>query len=215
MKNELPVIGILGAGKLGIVLAQLLTKAGYEVIMAGSGDPSRIALSVKVLAPLATVTSKESAAREADIVILALPLGKFKTIPKEPLEGKLVIDAMNYWWEVDGNRPDLSAPGVSTTEIIQAYLENSRVVKAFNHVGYHDLFDHPFLKGNSNRRAIALAGDSDADIDETAKLIEAAGFDPLPIGNLEKGKLLQPGQPAFGVSTSIEKLRALIAKPTK
>jgi 8-hydroxy-5-deazaflavin:NADPH oxidoreductase len=187
-------IAVLGAGHVGPVIARLALAAGHPVAIAGSGDPSRIEMIIEFLAPGAEPLAASDAVADADLVVLAIPWHRFETLEPGMFAGKVVVDAMNHW-------PPASEP-LGTSEEVARRLAGARVVKSLNHVAYQDM--EP-----ANGRAVGVAGDDPAAVDLVASFLERIGFDPVPVGPLAAGRLLEPGSPLFGVAAAkpeIEKL---------
>jgi len=132
-------VAVLGAGHAGPVIARLAVAAGYPVAIATSGDPEDIALITELVIPGARPRWAADAVADADIVVLAIPLHRFGAIDPGLLSGKLVVDAMNYWPASDGVLKAFEDGGSS--EIVARRLAGSTVVKALNHIGYHELED--------------------------------------------------------------------------
>jgi predicted dinucleotide-binding enzyme len=206
--SPIRTLGIIGAGRLGRVLAALAVDAGYRVVIARSGDPAPIRRAMAAIG--ADAVTLPELLTESDAVVLALPLGRFRTLPAEAMSGMLVIDAMNYWWGADGERPDLDDPRTSTSELVQRHLARARVVKGLGHMGYHDMEDEARPAGAPGRKAIAIAGDSAADLDVVSRLIDDLGFDPVIAGSLASGIMLEPGSDAFGADVGADELREML-----
>jgi predicted dinucleotide-binding enzyme len=128
--------------------------------------------------------------------VLAIPLRRFGEISPALLDGKVVVDATNYWPASDGIAPLFERGGSS--EIVAGRLAGAAVVKALNHIGYHDLEDFARRGGAPDRMAAGVAGDDPGAVAAVADLVDRIGYDPVRLGSLRAGRLLQPGTPVFG-----------------
>lgn len=191
-------IGILGAGRVGTAIARSAIAAGYDVAIAASGPASDIELLVDVIAPGARAMSAQDAAAHGEIVIVAVPLHKFRSIPSSLLDGKIVVDTMNHWEPTDGPLEDFDAAPHGSSAIVQEHFTGARVVKTLNHIGYHFLEVDARPGGDPERRALGLAGDDEAAVRAVAVMIDRLGFDPVITGALRTGTAFQPGTAIFG-----------------
>ncbi|WP_329100653.1 NAD(P)-binding domain-containing protein [Micromonospora sp. NBC_01699] len=196
----MPRLAVLGAGHTGPVIARVAIAAGYPVTIAAAGDPARIALITRVLAPGAEPRWAADAVTDADIVVLAIPLHRFATFDPDLVAGKLVVDTMNYWTPIDGVQQMFEDPAYGSSEIVQRRLAHSTVVKTFNQFGYHELEEERRPAGSPERRALGVAGDDPAGVKVVAELVERVGYDSVRLDSLRAGRLLEPGGPVFGAS---------------
>jgi predicted dinucleotide-binding enzyme len=197
-----PRLAVLGAGRVGATLARVAAEAGLEVSIAASGDPAAIALIAQVLAPGAEPRWAADAVRDADVVVLAIPLHRFPAFDPGLVAGKIVVDAMNYWPPMDGVQELFEASEFGSSDIVAHRLPRSTIVKTLNHIGYHALEDGRRPAGSWDRRALGVAGDDEEAVGAVAELIERIGYDAVRLDGLRSGRLLEPGGPVFGASLS-------------
>ena len=191
-------IGIIGSGHIGATAARLFLEAGHEVAIANSRGPESLAGLVDELGERARAATVEQAESFGELVLVAIPFGRYSELPAEPLRDTIVVDAMNYYPQRDGSFPDLDAGRTTSTELLGAHLPGARLVKAFNTMYWKTLAERGSREGEGDRLALFIAGD-DPDAKQTvARLIEEIGFAPIDTGGLaEGGRRQQPGSPIY------------------
>src|SRR5512134_1728416 len=104
-------IGLIGAGRIGSQLARLAVAHGYDVVISNSRGPETLSALVAELGPQARAATPVDAARAGDIVVVTVPLKNYRSVPVDPLAGKIVIDTNNYYPQRDGHIPELDNEG--------------------------------------------------------------------------------------------------------
>ena len=204
-------IGLIGAGHIGSQLARLAVRHGYNVVVSNSRGPQSLAGLVAELGPKARAATPAEAAAAGDLVVVTVPLKSYREVPVAPLGGKLVIDTNNYYPERDGHIAALDSESTTTSELLQAHLPSSKVVKAFNHIYAAALTTDGQAHGTKNRRALAIAGNDAAAKAAVAKLIDEFGFDTVDIGPLKESWRIQRDAPGYGPRRTASELRADLA----
>src|SRR6185312_4930864 len=91
MDSVMATIGFIGAGNIGAQVARLAVKSGYDVVLSNSRGPETLGALVQELGPKArAATAREAAASGDEIVVVSIPLGRYQSVPAEPLAGKIV-----------------------------------------------------------------------------------------------------------------------------
>jgi len=197
-KSSVTIIGIIGAGHVGSQIARLAVASGYNVVVSNSRGPETLSALVAELGPRARAATAIDAARAGDIVVVSIPLKNYQAVPAGPLAGKIVIDTCNYVPARDGHIPELDNGSTTTSELVQAHLAKSKVVKAFNHIQAAQLTTDRQPTGSPNRRALPIAGDDREAKVVVAHVIDQFGYDTVDAGPLKEGWRFQLGMPEYG-----------------
>lgn len=191
-------IGLIGSGNIGGTLARALTRAGHDVVLSNSRGPETLQDLVTEIGPRARAATAVEAAEAGDIVVVTVPLKAYRDVPVEPLRGKVVIDTNNYYFERDGHIAELDDESTTVSELLQAHLPESRVVKAFNNIHAPWILDLARPAGDAERRSLLVAAD-DQDAKQTVSaLVDEIGFDAYDAGPLADSWRFERDQPAYG-----------------
>jgi predicted dinucleotide-binding enzyme len=204
-------IGVIGTGMIGGTLARLLAAAGHEVTVANSRGPAAVADLVAEIGDRATAGSAQDAAAAGEVVVVAIPFGRYPDLPAAELAGKVVVDANNYYPARDGTIAELEDGSVTSSELVAAALPGARVVKAFNTIYYVHLRDDGLPPGSAERRAIPIAGDDPEAKRVVTRLLDDIGFDAFDAGSLADSRRLEPGSPVYNVRLTRDEIAAALA----
>jgi 8-hydroxy-5-deazaflavin:NADPH oxidoreductase len=206
-------IGIIGAGSMARVLCRHAVNAGHSVMLSNSRGKNSLVSLASAAGGLAG--TPQEAADYGEIVIIAIPLGAYQSLPREPLQEKIVLDLLNYFPHRDGNIPELQRGELTTSELLAKHLPRTRIVKAFNSITVDDLITDPRPVGASARRALPIAGDDQEAKIIASRLIDELGFDVVDAGNLADSWRFEKFRPVYCVALDKEALKATLASTSR
>jgi 8-hydroxy-5-deazaflavin:NADPH oxidoreductase len=202
-------IGVIGSGHIGATVARRLVAAGHEVAIANSRGRDAVAATAHEVGA-EPATAQEAAAFADRVVIEAVPFGAYPGLPADALEGKVVVDASNYYPGRDGTIPE-AEDGRATSRLVQDHLPGSRVVKAFNTIYWQRIRDEHRPAGDPDRLAVPVAGDDEEAKTLVSDLVDQIGFDPVDAGSLDDSVRQQPDTPVYNRPLDAAGVRAALA----
>jgi predicted dinucleotide-binding enzyme len=205
-------IGIIGAGHIGSQIARKAVELGYDVVISNSRGPETLADLTAELGPRARAATAAEAAAAGDFAVVTVPLKNIGDLPEQPLEGKIVIDTNNYYWERDGRFPELDAGEATTSGLLQKQLPTSKVAKGFNHIMARDITTLGTPAGTPDRRALATASDFPEAAELVTRIYDEFGFDTVNIGPLSESWRVERDRPAYVVRQTAAELTENLAR---
>jgi len=184
-------IGFIGTGQVGSTLAKRLGAKGHSIFLGFRGQAnSDLEQLAKSIGANAQLNSIKDTIELSEIIVLATPWNAVETIAKEylkVLQSKVLIDCTNPL------KPDLSGLQVSGEnsggEQLQALLPQTKVVKAFNTVGFN-IMENPEIDGRKS--VMYFCGNDQEARFKTQTIIQELGFQPMDAGDIKSSRLLEP-----------------------
>ena len=181
-------IAIIGTGNVGGAIARGLTGKGHDLVL-GARDPAKVETLAAETG--AQVASSVAAAKDADIVILALPWGAAEAAVRDlgDLAGQTVVDCMNPIGRTAAGMGLTLGHTTSGGEIVQGWLPRAHVVKTLNQVGAEIMADTARLR---HPPVMFMAGNDTDAKGKVGLMLTDLGFEALDAGDITKARLLEP-----------------------
>ncbi|MFJ2158222.1 NADPH-dependent F420 reductase [Streptomyces sp. NPDC087856] len=191
-------VGFIGSGSIGRAIARLAVGAGHRVVLSNSRGPETLADTVAELGPQASAATSEEAAAAGDIVVVTVPVSAFPHVPAAQLAGKTVIDTCNYGAERDGHIPELDDNSLTSSELLQRYVPDALLVKAFNTIFFKHLLSLARPSGAADRSYLPIAGDSAPAKATVTEFLDSIGYGVVDAGSLADSRRQATGTPVWG-----------------
>jgi predicted dinucleotide-binding enzyme len=183
-------IAVIGTGDVGSALGPRFASLGHEIVYGSrTPDSDHVRALVAKTGDGASATTQVEAARQADIVLLALPwtVAEAVVIGLGDLTGKILIDPINPRTVDDEGWVDYPTY-TSSAERIQILAPGAQVVKAFSTISVDTmidvtLVDHPIT--------IPLVGNDAEAKAVVAEICEALGYETLDFGPVRYAHILE------------------------
>jgi len=202
-------IGVIGSGNIGATAARLFAAAGHQVAISNSRGPETLGSLAEEIGPGVRAATVEEAAGFGEVVMEAIPFGRYTSLPAERLAGKVFVTASNYYPARDG---ELDLGGRASSELVAEHLPGARVVKAFNTIYFARLRDNGRPEAPvGEREVIFVSGDDGQAKGIVSGLIEEIGFAPVDVGTLAESRRQEPGSPVYNVATNQAQAREMLA----
>jgi predicted dinucleotide-binding enzyme len=137
----------------------------------------------------------------------------YTDLPADAFQGKIVVDAGNYYPPRDGQIDALDSDETTSTELLGERLHGSRPVKAFNTMNFRTLASEGQPGAPREQRlALFLAGDDQQAKDTVSGLIDELGFAAIDTGSLaEGGRRQQPGSSVYNTPLRAPEAQAALS----
>ncbi|MEA5549377.1 NADPH-dependent F420 reductase [Anabaena cylindrica UHCC 0172] len=176
-------IAFIGIGQVGSALAGQLVALDHTITIAARDPNSDSVKTALAKYPALQVASPQEAIAQVDVIFLATPFtaNQAALAAVGDLSGKILVDCTN---PVGANLTHGLKSEQSGSELVQSFVPNAKVVKAFTIYGFEN-FENNTYPGYGNLKPVMLIAGNDTTAKQVVStLCQQLGWEGIDVGNL-------------------------------